>query len=87
MHKERKKGVIFSRKQYSLFHKNVIANNILSVGCLPEREAHPGGELQHGAVHWGPGHCHDTQGNYFHLISLQKFKGTVSRDFLLLVFS
>ncbi len=59
----------------------------LSAGCLPEREAHPGGKLQHGAVHWGPGHCHDTQGSYFHLISLQKFKGTVSRDFLLLVFS
>ena len=34
----------------------------LSVGCLPGCEAYPGGELQHGAVHGGPGHRHDTQG-------------------------
>jgi hypothetical protein len=73
-YKERKTGVIYSVKQYSEFYKNV---KMLSAGCLPEREAHLGGKLQHGAVHWGPGHCHDTQGNYFHLISLQTFQGTV----------
>ncbi len=65
--------IIKKERQYSVFYKNVVANKMLSEGCLPEREAHPGGKLQHGAVHWGPGHCHDTQGSYFHLIFLQKF--------------